>query len=1061
MTEESLVADTSFAQQSLWLQNEITPGRSAYNVTAAVRLRGPLDVPVLRRALGLVVDRHEVLRTTFDLDDGDPVQVIHPSAPVDVTVLDTTEEEFEETARRELERPFDLRQGPLMRFRLLRLAPDHHVALLAIHHIVTDGLSSGILFGELTAAYADLGAGREPRLPELPIQYADFAAWQRERLTGEHLARLRAHWARELSGARPPELPTDRPRPAVASGLGAAHHFTLSPALVQRVEALARRRTATPFMVLLAAFNVLLARYGGQDDITVVSPTAGRGRPELEGLIGYFVNPLFLRTDLSGDPAFLELLDRVRTAFQGAVAHEELPFEQAADLLRRHAPGAGEDPARVLMVLQAKAPERWTAAGLTFEMAQVGTGTAKMDLAMDVRPADDGHRVVLEYSTDVFDAATVRRLAGHFVALLEAVAERPDRPLSRLPLLDAEERRTVLAAAPAAPAALPGPVTGPVHEAVAGWAARTPDAPALTTPEAGLTYRQLDRRAGELAERLRAHGVRPGTPVALRAMPSADLAIAAYAVLKAGGACFPLHPDLPEPLERTLLTESGALVLPDASAASGRLSASAASGLPPTSGDTAPLPVPADSAPLSASAEPTSLPVPADYVPPLAPADSAPLSASAEPPSLPVPADSGPPPAPADSVPLRAPADSAPLSASAETASPLVAVDSGPSPDGASALLGWTVTGPGAVGVVPLSHTAVLTAARGTAHALGLVPGGVHRCAPDSPEQFLRELLAALTGGATLELAPPAATAEADRSAPRLRVLPGTAGAYAVAAPSAGPDPEPLRPAGYDLYILDEHLEPVPFGAVGDLHLGGPAVGTSPDGAPGTVAAPHLPGGRLLRTGERARLRPDGTVLPLGRTDGTPGHQALPVDPAAVESALAGLPGVTDCAVVVRPVPPGGPGLVAYVVPPPGEPTDAEALLKLLGDRVPGPWLPAVVVGTTSLPRTASGALAVDELPPPPAPDGPADRGDGTPRTPFEEEVARIWAEVLEVDAVGVHDNFFDLGGQSLTAVRLAARLRDTFAVELALSDLYADFTVAEVAWTILRRLTGDDPADH
>ncbi|MDX2593976.1 condensation domain-containing protein [Streptomyces sp. WI03-4A] len=1016
MTEESLVADTSFAQQSLWLQNEITPGQSAYNVTAAVRLRGPLDVPVLRRALGLVVDRHEVLRTTFDLDDGDPVQVIHPSAPVDITVLDTTEEEFEETARRELETPFDLRQGPLIRFRLLRLAPDHHVALLAIHHIVTDGLSSGILFGELTAAYADLRAGREPRLPELPIQYADFAAWQRERLTGEHLDGLRAHWARELSGARPPELPTDRPRPAVASGRGAAHHFTLPRALVQRVEALARRRTATPFMVLLAAFNVLLARYGGQDDITVVSPTAGRTRPELEGLIGYFVNPLFLRTDLSGDPDFLDLLDRVRTAFQGAVAHEELPFEQAADLLRQHAaPGAGEDPARVLMVLQAKAPERWTAAGLTFEMAHVGTGTAKMDLAMDVRPADDGHRVVLEYSTDVFDDATVVRLAGHYVALLEAIAEQPDRPLSRLPLLDAEERRTVLAAAPGART---GPATGPVHAAVEEWAARTPDAPALTTPETGLTYRQLDRRAGELAQRLRTHGVRPGTPVALRAMPSADLAVTAYAVLKAGGACFPLHPDLPEHLERTLLTESGALVLPDVSAPSGRP------------------PAPAGSAPLSASAE---------TVPPSGSGDSVPLSASAE------------------TVPPSGSGDSVPPSASAETVPPSGSVEVVPSPDGTPALLAWTVTGEGAVGVVPLSHTAVLTAARGAAAALDLAPGGVHRCAPDSPEQFLRELPAALARGATLELAPPeqAGAPEADRPAPRLRFLPGTAGAYAVATPAAGQDPVVLRPAGYDLHVLDEHLEPVPFGAVGDLHLGGPAVGTAPDGAPGTTAAARLPGGRLFRTGERARLRPDGTVLPLGRTDGTYGHQALPVDPAAVESVLAGLPGVADCAVVVRPVLPGGPGLVAYVVPPPGEHTDADALLKLLGDRVPGPWLPAAVVGTTSLPRTASGALAVDELPPPPAPDGPAADGDGAPRTPFEEEVARIWAEVLEVDAVGIHDNFFDLGGQSLTAVRLAARLRDTFAVELALSDLYADFTVAEVAWTILRRLTGDDPADH
>lgn len=463
MAEQSLVITTSFAQQSLWLQHQIDPGRSAYHVVAAVRLRGPLDVPALEAALNAVAGRHETLRTVFRLDGGTPVQVIGPVAPLAVTVAEAAAGEVEALVQQEIETPFDLATGPLVRLRLLRLAADHHIAVLVMHHIITDGESSGILLRELLLHYAAEAAGDRLELPELPIQYADFAVWQRGLLSGDHLARLTEYWSGRLAGAAPLGLP----RPSGAPGgpsAAALHELTVPAPLLGRLQEAAREGDATLFMILLAGFEVLLGRWCGQDDVTVLSPVSGRSRPELEELIGYFVNPLLLRTDLSGDPDARTVLSRVRDTCLGAYDHEELPFEQAAHLFGAddvsHASGAERERsagASVMMVLQSAREESWSPAGLEWEQLPVGIGTAKAPLVLDLRPGDGVLHGVLEYDGALFDADTVAGLGAALLAAWEWLAAASALPLSAAPGLPEPVQATPADGVPTATAAAAGP----------------------------------------------------------------------------------------------------------------------------------------------------------------------------------------------------------------------------------------------------------------------------------------------------------------------------------------------------------------------------------------------------------------------------------------------------------------------------------------------------------------------------------------------------------------------------------------------------------------------------
>ncbi|HEX8243592.1 MAG TPA: condensation domain-containing protein, partial [Longimicrobium sp.] len=541
----------SFAQERLWLEDRLRPESAVYNVPAGVRLRGALDADALQRALGEVVRRHEALRTVFADRDGVPVQQVAPFAGFTLPVEDLSGlggAEREAAVRRrgeeEAERPFDLAAGPLFRAALLRVDEEEHVLLLCMHHIVSDGWSVGVLFRELSALYGARVRGESAALPELAVQYADYAAWQRTHLQGAVLDRQLAWWTEQLSGASPRlELPTDRPRPAVQSHRGAGEAAVFGPELRDRLKALGRGEGATLYMVLLAAFQVLLSKYSGSTDVVVGSPVAGRTRAEVEGLIGFFVNTLALRADLSGEPSFREVLGRVRETTLGAYAHQDLPFERLVEEIN---PGRtlNHTPLfQVMFALQNHAEGRPRLHALQAEPLGGVARTARYDLTLYMAEGETGLRAWLEYSTDLFDAATVLRMLEHLGVLLEGIARDPGRPVAELPLLTDEGRGAMLALGAGTAAAYPRAAS--VHALFREQAKRTPDAEAVAFGGETLTYAELEARANRLANHLRGLGVGPEARVGICLERGVEMVVGMLGILKAGGAYVPLDPSYP------------------------------------------------------------------------------------------------------------------------------------------------------------------------------------------------------------------------------------------------------------------------------------------------------------------------------------------------------------------------------------------------------------------------------------------------------------------------------------------------------------------------------------
>ncbi len=620
----SAQAPLSFSQQRLWFLHALDPGGLAYNIFKAIQISGPLDIAALEQGLNEIVRRHETLRTTFLAVEGQPTQIIHPSQPLLLPLLDLQSlpapdraAEARRHARAEAHQPFDLATGPLVRFTLLRLAPDQHIALLTMHHIISDGWSVGLFIREITALYAThLSAppvgqsAQSAPLSALPVQYADFAIWQREWLQSEDeqghspLQAQLAFWRRQLAGMATLQLPTDHPRPLAQSFCGAAHHLACPAPLLDKLNALSRQEGVTLFNTLLAAFKLLLARYSRQTDIVVGSPVAGRTHRETEGLIGFFVNTLVLRTDLAGDPSFRALLGRVRAVVADAQSHQDLPFERLVDELQ-----PARDPSRnplfqVMCTFQRPPIETTELAGLTFADLEIKTETSGFDLTLSFTWAGPQLTAKIDYNTDLFDAATIARIAGHYQTLLEAIAADPDCRISALPLHDDAERQKLLVEWNATQAAYP--LDRCLHQLIGAQAARTPDAVALAfdhpdpvpaalrgrpadhrepeqrttqrvpdkeqridTPRntqqfsqfSYVTYAELNRRANQLAHHLRAHGVGPDVPVGICMERSAELVVALLAVLKAGGAYLPLDPGYPPERLRLMLEEAQVSVL--------------------------------------------------------------------------------------------------------------------------------------------------------------------------------------------------------------------------------------------------------------------------------------------------------------------------------------------------------------------------------------------------------------------------------------------------------------------------------------------------------------------
>ncbi|HEX8189045.1 MAG TPA: condensation domain-containing protein, partial [Pyrinomonadaceae bacterium] len=537
----------SYAQRRLWFLDQLEPGSATYNIPAAVRLRGPLDLAALEQTFRELVRRHESLRTRFTTLDGQPVQVIDPDAdfelsPVDLESLPEAEREAESRRlmRQEAGRGFDLSRGPLFRLTLLRLAPDEHVLLLVLHHIISDGWSMGVLVSELGALYDAFSRGAESPLEELPIQYADYAAWQREHLTGETLEAQLAYWRERLQGAPVLELPTDRPRPAAQSFRGATHTSVLSEELTGELRRVSRAEGVTLFMTLLAAFKILLYRYTGQQDLVVGTPVAGRTQVEAEGLIGFFVNTLAIRTQVEGGERFAQLLVRVREATLGAYAHQHVPFERLVEELQPERSLSHTLLFQVSLVLQNAPLPELELSGLSLSPVEMEGETAKFDVTLAVQEKGDELHARWEYNTDLFDAETIGRMAGHFRNLLAHACERPDLPASGLELLSAEERRRLLLDA-ADPTPLPPP-DGCLHRLFEAQAARTPTAAAVVAAGRQLTYSELNEHASQLAAHLRALGVGAESRVGVCLERGWETPVALLGVLKAGAAYVPLDP---------------------------------------------------------------------------------------------------------------------------------------------------------------------------------------------------------------------------------------------------------------------------------------------------------------------------------------------------------------------------------------------------------------------------------------------------------------------------------------------------------------------------------------
>jgi amino acid adenylation domain-containing protein len=1031
----------SCAQQRLWFLDQYMRGNVAYNIPAVLHLRGPLNVEALRLAFEELIRRHEALRTTFGTRGGQPVQHVHPASRWDlaVKVLDVSPQagpmdEAQRRAQLEIQGPFDLERGPLIRTALLRWGEVDWLLMVTMHHIVSDGWSIGVLIRELAALYAAFRDGSGSPFPELSIQYVDFAAWQNKRLDGGDLLASAAYWRDRLTGHVTLCLPTDRPRPPVQTYRGVRLGFALPESVGMAVMEFSRGRDATPFMTLLAAFQVLLGRYSGQDDICVGTPVANRTCTEIEPLIGLFVNTIVLRVDLSGDPTFAELVERVRDAALDGYAHQEFPFERLVEAL-----GVERDPSRtplfqVAFVLQNAADGPPAIDGLEVEPLDIDLGAAKFDLVLSLHQAGTSFHGSFEFNADLFDDSTVRRMQGHYVRLLEASTTHPSRRLSELPMVTAAEQDLILGwqAPPAEP---PGETC--MHKLVKEQATRSPEAVALRCGPEQVTYGELNAQADRLARRLRALGVGPEARVGILLERSPDLVVGMLGIWKAGGAFVPLEPSHPESRRAFVLRDAGLAVLVSRS------------GLRERAGSNGALLVCLD--------EDLAEDRPAEEPPaPKSPDGLAYViytsGSTGEPKGVEVTHRS--------LVNLcewhRDAFGVTPSARASQVAS--AAFD---------AML-WEIWPYLAVGacvdfvapdvVSEPARLADLLARRRITHAFAPTPLAEELLGLPWPEDLGLEVL--LTGGDRLLRAASAGLPfrVVNNYGPTEATVVATSGDDLRTWGRPGPPPvgRPIR--NVRAYVLDAHLHPVPVKVHGELYLGGPSLARGYRGRPASTAERFLPdpfdsrpGARMYRTGDRVRWMDNGQIEFLGRVDAQLKVRGYRIEPAEIESALLAHPAVYQAAVDAQPRPSGEKQLVAYIVPREGE-APAAALRDHLRALLPEYMVPTAFVSLSRLPLNPNGKVDRGALP---APDD-SSNGNGSPRTPTEDLLREIWCAVLGVPSVDRGDNFFERGGHSLLAARLLARIRSVFQIDLALRAVFESPSLGEQARLIDRRRRED-----
>ncbi len=1042
-TSTVLVHQASYAQRQLWFLEQLDPGRSAYNINAAVPLPPGTDPDLLRRAIAELVARHESLRTVFAERDGEPVQIVLRTADVRLAVTDlrglpAAEEaaQAEHWEQHDAGRPLDLQAGPPMRARLLRGGRGDELVLV-VHHLVADAWSMLVLIDDLHEEYEALATGRAPALAPLPVQYADYTAWQRRTVEGPDGAEALAYWRERLADLPTLDLPTDRTRPPVPGVAGGDCEVSIPAEVAEALERVGRQQGATPFMTLLAGYVVLLHRYSGQPEVVLGAPVAGRDAPDLDRVIGLFVNRLVLRVDAGGNPTFRELLDRVRQVCLGAFAHQLTPFEQLVDGL---APTRDTSRAPLVQVgFNLQPPNDAGGAGLAGRGGQFRNGTVRHDLNLDVTPGSAGLRCLLEYRADLFDPETAEQMAEHLRRILAAVAADPDTRIGTLPLLDPAERRRLIQ--PVGPAA-DRPPDECVPDMVAAQAARTPEQVAVAGPDGELTFAGLQQEAAELAARLARLGVRRGDVVGVCIEPSTAFVVALLGTMTAGAAYLPLDPADPPHRTAMLLADAGSrvvLVADEPPALPGSLRAVPVHGTARPAGGS-------DRAQSDVDDPPASAPRPDDlaYVIYTSGSTGRPKGVAVEHRQLAAYAQ-----AIVDRVGFAAGEVSAMVQPTTFD-SCLTAIVPPLVTGGLVRLVGRdTARDPAALADLfrrhPVDHLKITPS-----HLAALRSGA-------DPDAVLPRRALILGGEAVAsdwvaDLLQHARCAVYNHYGPTettVGVLCGRLDPAALTGTVTAPLGRPL--AGTSVYLLDGHQQPVPPGVHGEIYIGGRTVARGYRGDPEQTAhrfrsdpLAGRPGARMYRTGDRARWLPGGRVEYLGRVDTQVKVRGMRIEPAEVEAALVEHPDVGAAAVAARPGP-AGQVLVGYAVPRPGRTVDPGRLREHARRLLPVQMVPAAVVPLDALPLTAHGKVDRAALPAPDLDAAPAERRAGAPRTPAELTLAAIWRDVLGVPEVSVRDNFFDLGGDSILSIRVVARARAA-GLALAPGQLFRHQTLGELA---------------
>ncbi|MEH2173669.1 amino acid adenylation domain-containing protein [Nostoc sp.] len=1052
MTEELFVFPASFAQQRLWFLDRMTPSSAIYNIPEAIRMRGVLNVKILQQAIEAIVARHEPLRTTFELVNGSPVQIISEKGSIFMPIIDLSElvetdreSEIHEIAAQDACQPFDLTKGPLLRTTLLRLTEKEHVLLVTMHHIISDAWSVGVFIQDLSAFYEAFCAFKPSPLPNLPFQYADFTCWQQEWLQGKVLESQLFYWKQQLAHLPVLHLPTDRKRPIVQTFRGATQSFVLPTDLSASLNTLSRQEGTTLFMTLLAAFQTFLHRYTRQDDIVTGSVIANRNRVETEDLIGFFVNTLVLRTDFSGNPSFCEILARVRHVALEAYAHQDLPFEKLVKELQPERHLSHTPLFQVMFVLQNAPMEELKLPGVSLSPIAVSTNTAKFDLTLEMEETKTGLKGVFEYNTDLFDAVTITQMVGHFQTLLAGIIADPDQHLSKLPLLTATEQHQLLMKWNNTQAKYPQNEC--IHQLFEAQVERTPDAIALVFEDEQLTYQELNQRANQLAHHLQYLGVGAEMLVGLCVERSLEMVLGILGILKAGGAYIALDPAYPQERLTFILGDTQTPIL----LTQQRL----LEGLPHQVAHLVCLDTDWEAIAQESDENPASGTNVENlaYVIYTSGSTGKPKGVTINHSNV-----------------VR-------LLAATHcwynfnerdvwTLFHSYAFDFSVWEIWGSLLYGgqlvvvpfWVTRSPDAL--YELLHSQKVTVLNQTPSAFRQLMHAEEQAETQALELALRLVI---FGGEALELKNLSPWFEHHGSE-----YPQLVNMYGITETTVHATYHPLTenndveaalrgsPIGHpisdlQIYLLDGHLNPVPIGVTGEMYVGGPGL------ARGYLNRPDLsserfipnpfsrqPGERMYKTGDLARYLPNGNIEFLGRIDEQVKIRGFRIELGEIEAVLAQHPAVRETVVITREDQPGDKRLVSYVVPHQRQLLNVSELRHFLKQKLPDYMMPSTFVLLEALPLTPNGKVARLALPVPDQARPEFKEAYVAPRNSVEEVLVVIWAEVLGIEKVGIHDNFFALGGDSIRTIQVVARAKER-GLNFSLQQLFQHQTICEL----------------